>query len=314
MSKRLAVLYSPLFLTGLVLLIINDHLLKASYPGIVTGKLSDIAGLFVFPLFFSAFFPEHRRSVYLITAAGFIFWKSTASQFFINSWNVHFMAINRVVDYSDLLALLILPLSFLYSKKFRIPQKTFNPTPIILIASVAFIATSRAKYIAAYQVYKFSYSKEELIRRLNIIAKKDKQLPISEHIENANHSVPQHGDTVWYYASSYKEFSDTFYTKNGDVDTITKYNIPHYDTIYISNDFLNYELDVQKYFGKKKEIDCSSVVARLQVKGNSSGSEIILLGFDTRNCSGIFEDKSVLKEVEMVQEKVEKELNKKSNR
>jgi hypothetical protein len=35
-------------------LIVNDHFLKAHYPGLVTGKLSDVAGLAFFPLFLQA--------------------------------------------------------------------------------------------------------------------------------------------------------------------------------------------------------------------------------------------------------------------
>jgi hypothetical protein len=32
-------------------LIANDHLLKARFPGVLTGKLSDVAGMIVAPLF-----------------------------------------------------------------------------------------------------------------------------------------------------------------------------------------------------------------------------------------------------------------------
>lgn len=40
----------PVALLGLTLLVFNDHVLKRSHPGVLTGKLSDIAGLIVFPL------------------------------------------------------------------------------------------------------------------------------------------------------------------------------------------------------------------------------------------------------------------------
>jgi len=45
-----AVLLHPLTLAFLALWIVNDHVLKAAYPGLVSGKLSDIAGVIVFPL------------------------------------------------------------------------------------------------------------------------------------------------------------------------------------------------------------------------------------------------------------------------
>ncbi len=43
-------LLHPLAIGALVILIVNDHILKTAIPGAVTGKLSDIAGLAVFPL------------------------------------------------------------------------------------------------------------------------------------------------------------------------------------------------------------------------------------------------------------------------
>lgn len=43
-------LLHPAMLLALGLLILNDHVLKAAYPGAVTGKLSDLAGLAFFPI------------------------------------------------------------------------------------------------------------------------------------------------------------------------------------------------------------------------------------------------------------------------
>jgi hypothetical protein len=37
-------------LTAVALLVLNDHLLKGLWPGAVTGKLSDLAGMVFFPL------------------------------------------------------------------------------------------------------------------------------------------------------------------------------------------------------------------------------------------------------------------------
>jgi hypothetical protein len=47
-------LLHPVPLFALATLMINDHLLKQYYPGWVTGKLSDIAGMVFFPLFLLA--------------------------------------------------------------------------------------------------------------------------------------------------------------------------------------------------------------------------------------------------------------------
>ncbi len=44
-------LLHPAALTALALVILNDRVFKARYPGVITGKLSDFAGLVYFPLF-----------------------------------------------------------------------------------------------------------------------------------------------------------------------------------------------------------------------------------------------------------------------
>lgn len=47
--RALAWLAHPVTLAALVVLLLNDHLLKAAYPGPLTGKLSDVAGLVLAP-------------------------------------------------------------------------------------------------------------------------------------------------------------------------------------------------------------------------------------------------------------------------
>ncbi len=46
--------FHPLPILALVVLGVNDHLLKGWAPGWITGKLSDFAGLFYFPLLLTA--------------------------------------------------------------------------------------------------------------------------------------------------------------------------------------------------------------------------------------------------------------------
>ncbi len=45
-----APLLHPVALAAISVLVLNDHLFKARYPGLVTGKLSDLAGMIVAPL------------------------------------------------------------------------------------------------------------------------------------------------------------------------------------------------------------------------------------------------------------------------
>ena len=49
-AHELRALAHPLAVGSLVLLALNDHVLKQAWPGWVTGKLSDLAGLVVAPL------------------------------------------------------------------------------------------------------------------------------------------------------------------------------------------------------------------------------------------------------------------------
>ena len=47
-------LVHPISLAAIALLVVNDHVLKQLAPGLVTGKLSDFAGLAFFPLLVAA--------------------------------------------------------------------------------------------------------------------------------------------------------------------------------------------------------------------------------------------------------------------
>ncbi len=44
----------PVAVSAVGLLVLNDHALKAAFPGFVTGKLSDVAGMVFFPLFLAS--------------------------------------------------------------------------------------------------------------------------------------------------------------------------------------------------------------------------------------------------------------------
>ena len=116
-SQSQRILLSPLFLLGLIVLLLNDFYLKAQFNNFLTGKLSDFAGLFIFPLFFAAFFPKRKLLIYFLTGFLFVFWKSPFSQSEIDLWNsISLFNLGRVIDYTDLLAVLVLPLSYFYFK------------------------------------------------------------------------------------------------------------------------------------------------------------------------------------------------------
>lgn len=43
-------LLHPVALGAVAVLVVNDHVLKAAFPGVITGKLSDFAGMLFFPV------------------------------------------------------------------------------------------------------------------------------------------------------------------------------------------------------------------------------------------------------------------------
>ncbi|MCZ2444296.1 MAG: hypothetical protein LC101_11040 [Flavobacteriales bacterium] len=118
------------FIIGLCLLLGNDLILKPLWGNWLTGKLSDFAGLFVFTLFWIAFLPRFKKIITVCTGLLFICWKSPYSQSCIDFWNtLPLFAIHRVVDYTDLLALIILPLAFYYERNIE-KIRSFKLSPV----------------------------------------------------------------------------------------------------------------------------------------------------------------------------------------
>ena len=58
MHRLAATLTTWPFIASLLALFVNDAWLKAAWPGLLTGKLSDFAGCFFLPLFVSAVLAE----------------------------------------------------------------------------------------------------------------------------------------------------------------------------------------------------------------------------------------------------------------
>ncbi len=117
MKRKLDLLLSPGFVIALLLLLANDFLFKLVFQNDLTGKLSDFAGLFACALFWTALFPRHRKAIHVSVAVGFTFWKSDLSQPMIDMWNVlPLFKVARIIDYSDLLALSVLPVAYRYCK------------------------------------------------------------------------------------------------------------------------------------------------------------------------------------------------------
>lgn len=167
-------LYRILFLISIFLLLFNDLYLKYEYHNYLTGKLSDFAGLFAFPYFFSCLFPKKNKVIYIFSGILFVLWKSEFSQPFFDFANSYGIGIDRTVDYSDFISLLILPVSYIYwksdyKKLYRI-NKVFKPI-VISTCCFAFIATTLPKESGKlnlksnYEV-QFDIPKDTILRKM----------------------------------------------------------------------------------------------------------------------------------------------------
>jgi hypothetical protein len=168
LSARMTRLLHPAFLIALGLLLANDWLFKPMLHNALTGKLSDVAGVFTFAYFWSVLAGRKHAAIHVLVGIAFAIWKSPLSQPAIDVWNaLRIMPIARVVDAGDLIALLVLPLSWrIVSMPHAIARSDakWSPTTqvaklsVACIALVAFVATSEqssrismeADYVTAY--------------------------------------------------------------------------------------------------------------------------------------------------------------------
>ena len=148
-SAKASLLLHPVFIISLILLFLNDFYWKYEYGNWLTGKLSDVAGLIIFPIFLSELFRKFSRFTIIIFAAFFFaWWKSPLSQFVIDFFNQSLqVAIHRTVDYTDLFAMLIFPFVFkMQSFKYNIhwiAQRSLTS----LVAATTIISLCSTSYI-----------------------------------------------------------------------------------------------------------------------------------------------------------------------
>ncbi|MGG5208320.1 hypothetical protein ACQWU4_05180 [Chryseobacterium sp. MIQD13] len=181
-----------IFIGCLVILFLNDHFFKFYYTGWFTGKLSDVVGIILLPMLLTYIFPKLKQYSVFVAGLLFIFWKSSYSEGFIKIYNVVSpISLHRVVDYTDLLVLLLLPFSYILIKNTRFIDhfafRKVNPSFILLPSMFILMATSPGKRYYEYVPYtgnlyfnysdfKINKSKDELfseLRKNNIDIQKD---------------------------------------------------------------------------------------------------------------------------------------------
>ncbi|MBO9563898.1 MAG: hypothetical protein J7621_14040 [Niastella sp.] len=174
-------LLNYIVLACLALLLLNDHLFKWEFSNWLTGKLSDAAGIILLPLLLAYLFPAIRYHSIWISAVFFIFWKSPFSSGLIEVYNqVTPIQITRVVDYSDLFVLLLLPIPFYIMRHIdrlkAITISRVHPVFVLIPLMVGFMATQPPRYyryvrtdsnLTCYNCYvTLRYSQDEIVQKL----------------------------------------------------------------------------------------------------------------------------------------------------
>ncbi|MFI9558938.1 hypothetical protein [Nonomuraea endophytica] len=122
---RRAWLCHPATLAAALVLLINDHVLKAAWPGLVTGKLSDVAGLVVAaPLVSLLFARRADLAATVLTAVVFTLVKTTGAGAELASaaWTLVAGPSRVLADPTDLLALPALGLAW-WIRKHEAPRR-----------------------------------------------------------------------------------------------------------------------------------------------------------------------------------------------
>lgn len=195
---------------------LNDHIFKWEFSNWVTGKLSDFVGLLVFPFFMTFLFPKAMKWNVILTGLFFIFWKSPFSEDFIELYNsIAFIEITRVVDYSDLIALSVLPLSYYLmsqihvSEGFLFKKIKVNPLLVLLPSVFVFMATSPPhhyyfKYLDGGNLKFGKYSVNVKMRQESILEKLHKnqiEVYIDTLLYRPNLERPLHVQENFYRVS-----------------------------------------------------------------------------------------------------------------
>jgi hypothetical protein len=125
----------PLPALAVAVLVINDQILKPNYPSWLTGKLSDFAGLFFFPLFVCAVVcllwnlvsarfhwigPRLLSIALFVTGLGFALLKLSrpVREWFIGAHEVVGLRAHVTPDPTDLMALIVLPFVYFFARRF----------------------------------------------------------------------------------------------------------------------------------------------------------------------------------------------------
>lgn len=278
------------FIFFLLLLVLNDHIFKTTFSNVLTGKLSDFAGVVVLYLLLLYIFPKFKKSLAaLVVVLFFTFWKSAYAQGFIYFYNnISPIKITRVVDYTDLFALLILPFIYFLSVNknffYKVRIEKINTVLVLLPTIFALMATSPPRYYTYgpysgdvqfgndYNHVTLNLSKEQILDELkkrSIVVAKDTNRIIagSRHsfigkIDFNKDDLLNNKDSITvYYADAKKDLMERIRDNH-------QYII---DSVKINNEIIkNIQFDLLSVQNKKTKIYINSI----QTEKNLTPAEI----------------------------------------
>ncbi|WP_157548160.1 hypothetical protein [Nonomuraea candida] len=141
---RYAWLCHPVTVTGVLVLLVNDHLLKQAWPGPVTGKLSDVAGLVVAPALVSLLFRRRADlAATVLTGALFAVVKTTetGAEAASHAWTLVAGPSRVLADPTDLLALPALALAW-WARRRSLDRPPSARWRIVVTAPLAVLAVA----------------------------------------------------------------------------------------------------------------------------------------------------------------------------
>lgn len=145
----LGAITSPIWISALFVLVLNDHVLKGLYAGVLTGKLSDLAGLFIAPALLAVLLglKTRRGLVAGSIAIGAVFSAINLSPSLASAWDGAMSALllpfYTTVDPTDLLALPALVSGTWHASRFmhqKSRERASMRLPSLALAGIATVA------------------------------------------------------------------------------------------------------------------------------------------------------------------------------
>lgn len=141
LTKNFPYLMHPFILAALILTALNDHYLKYKFNNFLTGKISDFAGLFFFPLLLCALFDfikaplrEHqilnqKKIIIFIILTDFLFMIFKYSM--LREYLIEALKIQIISDYSDLWAFTVNGLTYVFAKRYFSKEALKSPRKLV---------------------------------------------------------------------------------------------------------------------------------------------------------------------------------------